>query len=338
MNLFSTEQVSKWHPDKYADQISDTLLTEYLKQDKYSHCGIEAMVKNDKVVIAGEIKSNAKIDRSEVVHAVAEKLGYDCSTVIDIISEQSPEIDEAVTRLETIGAGDQGMMYGYATVETSSRLPFGFDFANKIIDCLAQQVGKSCLLGDAKTQVTVDLEKKGMDSLHTIVISACHRGTLADCQEAVREAIEPLQIPQSARVVINPSGAWRIGGPTADCGLTGRKIVCDQYGGYCPVGGGAFSGKDPTKVDRSGAYMARHIAKELLEESEYLTWVEVQLAYAIGVSQPVSINVKSNEERMNEFLSKYLKRTYDLTPNGMINFLHLYDVDYGTLAEGCHYR
>ena len=120
--------------------------------------------------------------------------------------------------------------------------------------------------------------------------------------------------------------------------LTGRKIVCDQYGGYCPVGGGAFSGKDPTKVDRSGAYMARHIAKELLEESEYLTWVEVQLAYAIGVSQPVSINVKSNEERMNEFLSKYLKRTYDLTPNGMINFLHLYDVDYGTLAEGCHYR
>ena len=335
MNLFSTEQVSKYHSDKYADQISDALLTEYLRQDKNAHCGIETMVKDTVVVLAGEINSTADVDHEAVVRRVAKKLNYQVDYVDDLLGIQSPEINNAVQQSAQIGAGDQGMMYGFACSDSDSMLPYGFDMANKIIACLEKRAG-IVLKGDAKTQVTVDRSIKGPDSLRTILISACHQEglSLKAVQDYVKDTIKELEIPKHVQLIINPAGTWTIGGPTADAGLTGRKIVCDQYGGYCPVGGGAFSGKDPTKVDRSAAYMAREIACDLVTQ-EGLEWCEIQLAYAIGIPEPVSISVKNDR---GYDLSKYVWGKYDLTPKGIIDYLKLYKKDYEHIAEGCHYR
>lgn len=340
MNLFSTEQVSKYHSDKYCDQISDAILTAYLKRDKGAHCGIETMAKDNTIVLAGEISSSAEVSHENVVRKVAEKLNYKVDKVIDLIGFQSPEINNAVSRKEKIGAGDQGMMYGYATNETSSMLPFGFHLANKIIEALENNP-HGILKGDAKTQVTVDRGIKGPESVRKIVISACHDERVpldiakAYINDILNDVLQKEEVNKEfLQKIINPSGSWTIGGPTADAGLTGRKIVCDQYGGYCPVGGGAFSGKDPSKVDRSAAYMAREIACQLVEK-EHLEWCEIQLAYAIGIPEPVSISVKNN--RGVDF-SKQIEQEYDLTPKGIIKYLKLLDRDYEKIAEGCHYR
>ena len=341
MRLFSTEQISKYHPDKYADQISDAILTECLSQDRDSHCGIETMVKDNTVVLGGEITTNAKVDYIDIVRRVADKLGYTVDAVINLIGKQSHEINEAVTSEKKIGAGDQGIMFGYATAETESRLPFGFDIANKIIAAIENDIdtNPNCpFKGDAKTQVTVDLDAEPtLDSVKTILVSVCHKqmATLDDVKAAVIKLIAGIfgehELPE---LIINPSGTWTLGGPTADCGLTGRKIVCDQYGGYCAVGGGAFSGKDPTKVDRSATYMARHLACKLLDIYQ-LKWCEVQLGYAIGIAEPVSVVVKNDK---NLPLEDYVRENYDLTPLGIIEKLNLIDRDYERLAEGCHFR
>ena len=341
MRLFSTEQISKYHPDKYADQISDAILTECLSQDRDSHCGIETMVKDNTVVLGGEITTNAKVDYIDIVRRVADKLGYTVDAVINLIGKQSHEINEAVTSEKKIGAGDQGIMFGYATAETESRLPFGFDLANKIIAAIETDIetNPNCpFKGDAKTQVTVDLDAEPtLDSVKTILVSVCHKQmvTLDDVKAAVTKLIAGIfgehELPE---LIINPSGTWTLGGPTADCGLTGRKIVCDQYGGYCAVGGGAFSGKDPTKVDRSATYMARHLACKLLDIYQ-LKWCEVQLGYAIGIAEPVSVVVKNDK---NLPLEDYVRENYDLTPLGIIEKLNLIDRDYERLAEGCHFR
>ena len=341
MRLFSTEQISKYHPDKYADQISDAILTECLSQDRNSHCGIETMVKDNTVILGGEITTNAKVDYIEVVRRVAAKLGYTVDAVINLIGKQSHEINEAVTAEKKIGAGDQGIMFGYATAETESRLPFGFDLANKIILAIENDIenNPNCpFVGDAKTQVTVDLDAEPtLASVKTILVSVCHKymATLDDVKVAVTKLIQGIfgenELPE---LIINPSGTLTLGGPTADCGLTGRKIVCDQYGGYCAVGGGAFSGKDPTKVDRSASYMARHLACKLLDIYA-LKWCEVQLGYAIGIAEPVSVVVKNDK---NLPLEDFVRENYDLTPLGIIEKLNLLDRDYEVLAEGCHYR
>ena len=246
MRLFSTEQISKYHPDKYADQISDAILTACLEQDKSSHCGIETMVKDNTVILGGEITTNAVVDYIGIVRRVAAKLGYTVDSVINLIGKQSNEINTAVTADKNIGAGDQGIMFGYATSETESRLPYGFDLANRIIAAIEKEVESnpnSILKGDAKTQVTVDLDAKpDHTSVVSILVSACHKeGVSYDevyhlIKALIQNAFGPYPLPQ---LIINPSGSWTIGGPTADCGLTGRKIVCDQYGGYCAVGGGA---------------------------------------------------------------------------------------------------
>lgn len=343
MKLMTCEQVSKYHPDKYADQISDALLTEYLKQDKNAHCGIETLVKNNTVIIAGEVSAKAIVDVCEIIKRVAKKLNYRVSDIVSHLTKQSQEINTAVIKDENIGAGDQGIMFGYATNETSSYLPKGFETANKIIKILEKNVTEenSILKGDAKTQVTIDLESK---KYKTIVISACHKEDI-EIKE-VRKNIYNL-LPEEYKnkknwlrgkidIKINPSGLWTIGGPTADCGLTGRKIVCDQYGGYAPVGGGAFSGKDPSKVDRSATYMAREIAIDLIKKFE-IKWAQVQLSYAIGLSLPISVSVKSNNSRLNKKMVNYIRKTYDLTPKGIIKYLDLYNVDYEKLAEGCHF-
>lgn len=341
MRLFSTEQISKYHPDKYADQISDAILTECLSQDRNSHCGIETMVKDNTVVLGGEITTNAKVDYIDIVRRVADKLGYTVDAVINLIGKQSYEINEAVTSEKKIGAGDQGIMFGYATAETESRLPFGFDLANKVIAAIEHDIetNPNCpFKGDAKTQVTVDLDAEPtFASVQTILVSVCHKEmvTLDDVKAEVTKLIQSIfgenPLPE---LIINPSGTWTLGGPTADCGLTGRKIVCDQYGGYCAVGGGAFSGKDPTKVDRSASYMARHLACKLLDIYQ-LKWCEVQLGYAIGIAEPVSVVVKNDK---NLPLEDYVRGNYDLTPLGIIEKLNLIDRDYERLAEGCHFR
>lgn len=333
MQFFSTEQVSKWHPDKYADQISDAILTAYLRQDKHSHVAVETMVKGETVVLGGEITSTANVSHKEVIQRVADKLGYKVTEIIDLIGRQSPEIGGAVGDAE--GAGDQGMMFGYATDKTDSYLPLGFDLANQVIAVLEEDVEtnpETILKGDAKCQVTTE----DGNTLVNILVSVCHKEGFAI--EAVRNYVKHLISDKlnpsfSEFLQINPAGTWTIGGPTADCGLTGRKIVCDQYGGYCAVGGGAFSGKDPTKVDRSASYMARKIAVDMVKK--YGGECEVQIAYAIGVAQPVSVSVYSSEAGD---LSYEVETTYDLTPKGIIKALGLYNKDYEKLAEGCHFR
>lgn len=335
MNLFSTEQVSKYHPDKVADQISDAILTECLRQDQHSHVACECLVKDTTVVLAGEITTAAEIDYEAVVRRVMNKLGYDVTNIINLLGEQSQEINNAVISDENLGAGDQGIMFGFACDETDSYLPFGFDLANKIIKTIEDDVEhnpNTILKGDAKTQVTVDLDT---NKVVKVLISVCHCENVSI--EDVRKYIANLiDIVDSNLLIINPSGTWTIGGPTADSGLTGRKIVCDQYGGYCPVGGGAFSGKDPSKVDRSASYMARKIAIDLVKKFGFHK-VMIQLAYAIGVSDPMGVYVSVNGERSSE-MEKYVHDTYDLTPKVIINNLDLYNLDYEKLAEGCHYR
>lgn len=346
MKLFSTEQVSKYHPDKYADQISDAILDAYLAQDPHAHCGIETMVKANVVVLAGEITSTAKVERKSIVQRVADKLGYEVTYILDFITEQSPEIAGGVREgTDRQGAGDQGMMYGYATRETDSRLPFGFDLANRIIQAIELSVAanpNNVFKGDAKCQVTVDLdEEPGIDQIKTVVVSVCHQEGYSPetIHYEVASLLSRMGIDTARfELIVNPAGSWTFGGPRADAGLTGRKIVCDQYGGYCPVGGGAFSGKDPSKVDRSGAYMARKIACDILDEFPQCYEAEVQLAYAIGMADPVSISVKTNCRLGDEERVEWVKENYDLSPAGIIKALDLRKPQYEKLAEGCHYR
>lgn len=277
-NLFSTEQVSKWHPDKYADQISDAIVTAYLRQDPESHVACETMVKGNDVIIGGEITSEGEVDHNEVVQRVADKLGYKVDRITDLITRQSNEIRNAVGEGKETGAGDQGMMFGYATREPDE-LPYGFYTANRITRILTEAAERDKVLqGDAKCQVTIDLESK---CIAKILVSACHylNYSLDAIREYIESLIRPVYSSRKIKLIINPAGAWTFGGPSADCGLTGRKIVCDQYGGFAPVGGGAFSGKDPTKVDRTGAYMARVLACLLLREYPVVGTATVQLSY-----------------------------------------------------------
>ena len=344
--LFSTEQVSKYHPDKYADQISDAVLDACLRRDKNSRVACETMVKGNTVILAGEITTRAEINYAEIVTGVAKKLGYQVDNILTYIQTQSPEIAGGVGSGVDLGAGDQGMMYGYACRETESLLPFGFDLANRIIAAIEKDVETNpdtVFKGDAKCQVTVDLdEKPTMDSVKKILVSACHveDTTLEAVQRSIHEILWDCGVDtKKVEVIANPAGTWTIGGPAADCGLTGRKIVCDQYGGYCPVGGGAFSGKDPSKVDRSGAYMARKIACDLLQQFEGIEWAEVQIAYAIGQSKPMSVNVKTNDPGIfDREAAKWITENYDLTPAGIITTLNLLNENYEKLAEGCHFR
>lgn len=345
MRLFSTEQVSKYHPDKMADQISDAILDACLEGDPSSRVACECMVKGKTIILAGEITTKAEVDYGEVAVRVAQKLGYPVERILTQIDTQSPQIAAGVGEGADLGAGDQGMMYGYATRETESRLPFGFDLANRIIKAIEYEKindPDSVFKGDAKCQVTVDLDKEPtMKSVKKILVSVCHEeGELEQAKVGVYYILAMLGVPLDfVEVIINPAGEWTIGGPTADCGLTGRKIVCDQYGGYCPVGGGAFSGKDPSKVDRSGAYMARKIACDILEEFPMIHTAEVQVAYAIGQSKPMSISVKTGyDAETDEAIADWVSENYNLTPAGIIKELDLLRPQYEKLAEGCHFR
>ncbi len=353
MRLFSTEQVSKWHPDKACDQISDAILDAILKEDKDARVACETLWKGRTVVVAGEITAHSQVNVKNIiedaVRKVADKLGYKVDKIINLIEAQSPEIAKAVNQEDGVAAGDQGIMFGYATIESESLLPWGFDLANRIISIIEDDVDyneDTILKGDAKVQVTVDLDAPNPEeSLHTLLISVCHKEgyELEYVKEYVQELLKTngIEIKSNVKLLINPAGIWTIGGPEADAGLTGRKIVCDQYGGYVPVGGGAFSGKDPSKVDRSASYMARHMATSAIYKfaEEGLRWIEIQLAYAIGVKEPVSVTFRSNlrDPEKIQKLEAWING-FDLTPSGIINYLGLLEnTNYERRAEGCHY-
>lgn len=338
MKLFSTEQVSKWHPDKYADQISDAIVALAVSKNKNARVAVETMVKDNIVIVAGEIGKVVLLP-DEIYQAalsVANELNYKIDTFHNYIGLQSYEINQAVDNDKDLGAGDQGMMYGYACNESESYLPYGFHIANKIIEVLENDTiyNKNTIFkGDAKTQVTVDLDT---NKINTILVSVCHHEdlTLNEVQTYVKKLLNKHKI-YAENWLINPAGLWTYGGPSADSGLTGRKIVADQYGGYIPVGGGAFSGKDLSKVDRSGAYFARNIAVDLLKLMN-LDFIEIQIAYAIGVSKPISINIKSSHPELDDKIIKYVNKNIDFRVSKIIESLG--DVDYRWLAKGCHYR
>ena len=349
--LFTSESVTEGHPDKLCDYISDSILDSYLEQDPEARVACECVAGKGEIYITGEITSSANIQIEEVVRNAVKEIGYtDANTDIDYktckiminISKQSPDISIGVNKsletkkgeLESIGAGDQGLMFGYACDETEELMPLPISLAHKLAKQLSY-VRKEKILDylrpDGKVQVTVEYDDNKPVRVDTIVVSTQHTENIEqdrlkkDIKEHVINKIIPHNLlDEKTKYFINPTGRFVIGGPLGDSGLTGRKIIVDTYGGYSRHGGGAFSGKDPSKVDRSASYMARHIAKNIVAHG-YAKKCEVQLAYAIGVAKPVSIYVDSfgTNTIPEEEIVKKIEKTFDLTPTGIINYLDL---------------
>ncbi|MEI6658326.1 MAG: methionine adenosyltransferase [Planctomycetota bacterium] len=359
--LFTSESVSMGHPDKLADQISDGVLDAYLALDPKSRVACETMVTTGLAVIAGEITSKGTIDYQKVVRDVIREVGYtddemgiaaDTCSVLVAVGKQSGDIAMGVNEDETtgkdIGAGDQGLMFGYACNETPELMPLPIALSHRILNRLteARQKGEvDWLRPDSKSQVTVEYEDDKPVRLDTIVVSTQHAPHVSneDIRKFIVEKIIKPLLPKNLDTSnityhINPTGRFVVGGPHGDCGLTGRKIIVDTYGGWGRHGGGAFSGKDPTKVDRSAAYMARHVAKNIVAAG-LADRCEVQLAYAIGVSDPVSVNVdtegtgKVEDERLCEVVREF----FPLTPRGIIEYLELRKPIFRKTAAGGHF-
>ena len=338
--LFTSEQVSAGHPDKICDQISDAIVTDCLKHDRNSRVAVEAIIKDDRVFVAGEITSKHEPNIERLVENVllyTQPQLYDHFKLETQISKQSGDIALGVDKK---GAGDQGMMFGYATNETYKMLPLPFVLATEAIDDLATK-RHSGLLHDAKAQVTYDDKKHRID---TFLISTQHKedvepeDVLHLCKRIMENVADAHKLNKDFRVLVNPTGRFVTGGSFADTGVTGRKIMCDTYGGAAHHGGGAFSGKDPTKVDRSGAYMARKIAKDILRHG-FARRCEVQLAYAIGIEDPVSVYVNTfrTGKVPASYLVNWIRKHYDLTPSGIISSLGLRDVNYERTATLGHF-
>ena len=339
--ICTCEQVSCGHVDKICDQISDAIVSDCLFHDPESWGAVECLIKNNAVVIAGEITSKHEPDYAKLVAEVFERIGitdqYDRVNVKTLITRQSPDIAQGVDKG---GAGDQGVMYGYATNETPELLPIPFAVATRFIKLL-REVNAPMLLPDAKAQVSYDYET---GRVTTFLCSVQH--TADSALEDFRSIIESLMELTAAEYglnsdfekLISPTGKFVVGGSNADTGVTGRKLACDTYGGVGRIGGGALSGKDPSKVDRSAAYMARKIAVDLVSGG-YCDRCEVQIAYAIGKAEPVSVSVDTfgTARCCPKCIDKYVEANYDLTPRGIIRFLHLLDVDYKDVAYGGHF-
>lgn len=356
-HIFTSESVTEGHPDKVADQISDAVLDQILANDTKGRVACETLVTTGLVLIAGEISTSTYVDIPQIARNVIKDIGYDdasygfdykaCS-VLTAIDEQSPDIAMGVDRSETVlGAGDQGMMFGFATNETENLMPLPIDLAHKLARQLARLRKDNLvpfLRPDGKTQVSVEYVNGKPVRLSNVVVSTQHDPHVG--QDQVRaEIIEKLINPICADYLdaetifhVNPTGQFIIGGPPADTGLTGRKIIVDTYGGMGRHGGGCFSGKDPSKVDRSGAYMARHIAKNIVAAG-LADKCEVQLAYAIGVVEPVSIMVETFGTAKNPDLDlvKLVREKFDLTPSGIIRSLDLLKPIYQQTAAYGHF-
>lgn len=340
--IYTSEQVSRGHVDKICDQIADAIVTDCLAHDKNSRVAVECLIKNSTIIIAGEISSSYEPDYATLVYEVLDrisidKLGYECIDVRDMITSQSADIALGVDKG---GAGDQGIMFGYATNETPELLPIPFAVATRFIGHL-ESLNCPMLLADAKAQVSYDYDS---GRITTFLCSVQHREETTT--EEIRSIIEPLMALTAAEYglntdfekLINPTGRFVIGGSKADCGVTGRKLACDTYGGIGRIGGGALSGKDPSKVDRSAAYMARKIAIDLVKAG-YCDKCEVQIGYAIGKAKPVSVVVETfgTSAVCSPVLQKYIHDNYDLTPKGIIEYLHLLDVNYNDVSAGGHF-
>ena len=357
--LFTSESVSEGHPDKVADQISDAIVDALLKEDKESRIAVETLVKTGLVMVAGEVRTNAWVDIEEIVRKVVTDIGYDSSelgfdgntcAVLNGIGKQSADIAVGVDEAENkdLGAGDQGLMFGYATNETDSYMPAPIHYAHELVRKQAE-VRKSgqlpFLRPDAKSQLTFRYQDGKIVGVDAIVLSTQHDEdvALADLQAAVRKDIIEEVIPSEwlhndTLYHINPTGRFVIGGPVGDCGLTGRKIIVDTYGGMARHGGGAFSGKDPSKVDRSAAYAARYVAKNIVAAG-LADRCEIQVSYAIGVAEPTSISVETfgTEKIARTQIVELVREHFDLRPRGLIEMLDLKRPMYQLTAAYGHF-
>ena len=351
---FTSESVTEGHPDKLADLISDTILDEYLKQDKNSRVAVETFVSGNTVTIAGQVTSKADIDVEEIVRQTIKEIGYDnektdmnyrtCEINVNI-TKQSSDIAMGV---DIGGAGDQGIMFGYASDETVDYMPFAINMAHKLAKRLTD-VRKEKLIPylrpDGKVQVTIQYEDDVPKRIETILISTQHTEDIKqedlkkDVINKIINVIVPKEmIDENTKILVNPTGRFVIGGPLGDTGLTGRKIIVDTYGGYARHGGGAFSGKDASKVDRSAAYMLRHIAKNIVANG-YAKRCEIQVSYAIGIKEPISIyiNTFGTGKKKEEELVEIIKQKFDLTPNGIIDYLELREPIYSKTTNYGHF-
>ncbi|MCX7142311.1 MAG: methionine adenosyltransferase [Proteobacteria bacterium] len=359
--LFTSESVSEGHPDKVADQISDAILDAILAQDKTSRVAAETLVKDNLVVLAGEITTGARVNFSEVARKTIKRIGYTdpaigfdthTCTVIVAYGEQSKDIAQGVDEGKGLdldqGAGDQGLMFGYACDETPQFMPLPIYLSHRLVERQSEvrRDGRiAWLRPDAKSQVTIRYIDGKADSIDTVVLSTQHGPGLTHKQieEAVIEQIIKPILPKELikgkiNYLVNPTGAFEIGGPKGDCGLTGRKIIVDTYGGSAPHGGGAFSGKDPSKVDRSAAYAARYVAKNVVAAG-LASKCQIQVSYAIGVAKPTSVMVttfgtgKVSDEKLSEIVS----RNFDLRPKGIVQMLNLLRPIYEKTAAYGHF-
>ena len=352
--LFTSESVTEGHPDKIADQISDAVLDEVLRQDSSGRVACETLVTTGLVVIAGEITTNARVDFSQVARETIREIGYtrakygfDCDTcsVLTAIDRQSPDIAMGV---DTGGAGDQGLMFGFACNETPELMPLPIQLAHQLSARLAY-VRRSndlpYLRPDGKSQVTIEYRDGRPFRVDAVVISTQHDEKVNNIQlrdevltQVIRPTISSELLDERTKYHINPTGRFVTGGPQGDAGLTGRKIIVDTYGGYAPHGGGAFSGKDPTKVDRSAAYMARYVAKNVVSAG-LADRCLVQLAYAIGVAEPVSILIDTNGTGIvsEDILANLVREHFMLTPHGIIQSLSLQNPIYRKTAAYGHF-
>ena len=351
--LFTSESVTEGHPDKICDQISDAILDACLEQDPFSRVACECLITTNKLIIAGEITTQAQVNYEAIARKVICDIGYDseekffdgksCEVEV-LVHTQSPDIAMGV---DTWGAGDQGIMFGYASNETQSFLPMPIDLAHKLAFQLSK-VRKSWLLSflrpDGKTQVSVEYENGKAKRIATIVVSTQHSKdiTQEELHQAIKkEVIAPIVgdlMDEETVVHINPTGSFYVGGPVGDCGLTGRKIIVDSYGGMGRHGGGAFSGKDPTKVDRSAAYMARYLAKNIVA-SGLCEKCELQISYAIGVKQPVSLFLEDfwTAKVEKKLILETIQTHFDLSPQWIIDFLQLRKPIYKATASYGHF-
>jgi S-adenosylmethionine synthetase len=359
--LFTSESVSMGHPDKMADQISDGILDAILDQDPHARVACESLLTTGLICLAGEITTKAMVDYPSIVRQVVRDIGYTSSemgfdattcAVIVALGKQSPDIamgvNEDAASGKDIGAGDQGMMFGFACNDTPELMPLPIALAHRIINRITElrQNGTiPWLRPDAKSQVTVEYDGFTPVRIDTVVVSTQHAPTVshAEIVETIREQVILPVLPGelvngSVKYFINPTGKFVIGGPHGDSGVTGRKIIVDTYGGMGRHGGGAFSGKDPTKVDRSAAYMARHVAKNVVA-SGLAERCEIQLAYAIGVSEPVSVHVdtQGTGQAPDALIAELVRRHFPLTPSGIIKHLELRRPIYRKTASGGHF-
>ncbi|NMC63599.1 MAG: methionine adenosyltransferase [SAR324 cluster bacterium] len=358
--FFSSESVSEGHPDKVADQLSDAILDAHLSKDSKSRVACEVLVKNETVIIGGEITSNAKVDYNNLIREVIKDIGYaepelgfdwqNCE-IMPFISQQSNDISMGVTEGEGLykeqGAGDQGLMFGFACDETPECMPLGISLMHKIMLKLAEKRkgGVSFIKPDSKGQITLRYVDGKPVNVETVVVSTQHSPDVPKkkldefvIEEVVKAVIPDQYLNGSVRYLINPTGRFVVGGPVGDCGVTGRKIIVDTYGGYARHGGGAFSGKDPSKVDRSAAYMARYVAKNIVS-SGIAKRCEVQLAYAIGVAEPVSVYVDTfgTSQVPEDRICQVVREVFSLTPRGIIESLELQKPIYLKTASYGHF-